>query len=106
MITSCCQNDLNTFLVEPRRIELLTSCLQSRRSPKLSYGPKFPQNIQNYIRKNLGACADSLIFLRKSAGPLSLFKTLPKKFGCLCRFLNFPRKSAGPHLFKIFPREI
>jgi hypothetical protein len=31
-------------LVEPRRIELLTSCLQSRRSPKLSYGPKFPKS--------------------------------------------------------------
>ena len=25
--------------MEPRRIELLTFCLQSRRSPKLSYGP-------------------------------------------------------------------
>ena len=26
-------------MVEPKRIELLTSCLQSRRSTKLSYGP-------------------------------------------------------------------
>ena len=25
--------------MEPKRIELLTSCLQSRRSTKLSYGP-------------------------------------------------------------------
>ena len=28
-----------TKFVEPKRIELLTSCLQSRRSTKLSYGP-------------------------------------------------------------------
>ena len=27
--------------MELRRIELLTSCLQSRRSPKLSYSPQY-----------------------------------------------------------------
>ena len=40
MLKSIVQN-----LVEPRRIELLTPCLQSRCSPKLSYGPVMLLNL-------------------------------------------------------------
>ena len=38
-------------MVELRRVELLTSCLQGRRSSQLSYSPRYNNVLRKYIEK-------------------------------------------------------
>ena len=40
------EQQLHSQVVEVRRVELLTSCLQSRRSNQLSYTPRFSWMVQ------------------------------------------------------------
>ncbi len=48
-----------SFIVEPTRLELVTSCVQGRRSPKLSYDPMIPRYF-GIVKQRNGARATGL----------------------------------------------